>query len=41
MAHCISVTICKYQKDLEELHDKGYYFSVENGYAIIAINYEL
>jgi len=40
MAHCLSAFVCKDQENLVTLFDKGYYYSVENGYAIIGICYE-
>jgi len=40
MAHCLSAFVCKDQENLNTLFKKGYYYSVENGYAIIAISHE-
>jgi len=40
MSHCLNVLVCKNQNNLSTLIDKGYYFAVEYGYAILSVDYE-
>ena len=40
MSHNLTAIICKHQEKFSTLEEKGYYFSVEMGHAILTVDYE-
>ena len=40
MSHCLNALVCKNQENLNTLIDKGYYFAIEQGYAILSVDYD-